>query len=235
MTMLYSRSLLFIHFIYRCCCSIIKSCPTLWSHGLQHARLPCPSLSLGICSDSCLFSQWCHPTSSSSVSSFSSCSQSFPVVIHKHRKQRGQTRRMGLTYVNPVIVKPHAESGRYLGPRWTACWSPLTDGLWPATHSTPHDATSLDVPAVTNPSPKGWQDEHLHPWPFLRPCSGSFQGQGHNPCGVVGWQQGDRGQVGLENQEVGGQVAENLSWGREVWGDGVLCSFTVRSDIIHKT
>ena len=27
------------------CCSAAKSCPTLWPHGLQHARLPCPSLS----------------------------------------------------------------------------------------------------------------------------------------------------------------------------------------------
>ena len=49
------------------CCSIIKSCPTLWPHGLQHARLPCPSLSPGVCSNSCPLSQWCHSTISSSV------------------------------------------------------------------------------------------------------------------------------------------------------------------------
>ena len=30
------------------CCSLVKSCPTLWPHGLQHARLPCPSLSPGL-------------------------------------------------------------------------------------------------------------------------------------------------------------------------------------------
>ena len=47
-------------------------------HGLQHARLPCPSLSPRICSNSCPFSQWCHPTISSSVVPFSSCPQSFP-------------------------------------------------------------------------------------------------------------------------------------------------------------
>ena len=35
-------------------------------HGLQHARLLCPSLSPGVCSDSCPLSQWCHPTISSS-------------------------------------------------------------------------------------------------------------------------------------------------------------------------
>ena len=32
------------------------------THGLQHARLPCPSPAPGVCSDSCPVSQWCHPT-----------------------------------------------------------------------------------------------------------------------------------------------------------------------------
>ena len=50
----------------------------LWPHGLQHARLPCPSLSPRIGSNSCPLSQWCHPTISSSVVPFSSCLQSFP-------------------------------------------------------------------------------------------------------------------------------------------------------------
>ena len=36
-----------------CCCSAAKSCPILWPHGLQHARLLCTSLSLGGCSNSC--------------------------------------------------------------------------------------------------------------------------------------------------------------------------------------
>ena len=30
-------------------------------HGWQHARLPCPSLSLRICSVSCPLYRWCHP------------------------------------------------------------------------------------------------------------------------------------------------------------------------------
>ena len=51
---------------------------SLWSHGLQHARLPCPSLSPGVCSNSCPLSWWCLTTISSSVSPFSSCLQSFP-------------------------------------------------------------------------------------------------------------------------------------------------------------
>ena len=51
---------------------------SLWSHGLQHAMLPCPSLCLGICSNSYPLSQWCLPAILSSVATFSSCSQSFP-------------------------------------------------------------------------------------------------------------------------------------------------------------
>ena len=48
------------------------------SHGLQHARPPCPSPTPGLYSNSCPMSQWCHPTISSSVFPFSSHLQSFP-------------------------------------------------------------------------------------------------------------------------------------------------------------
>ena len=40
------------------------------SHGLQHARLPCPSPSLGICSNSCPLSRWFHPIISPSPPAF---------------------------------------------------------------------------------------------------------------------------------------------------------------------
>ena len=51
---------------------------SLWRHGLQHARPPCPSPSAGVDSNSCALSRWCHLTTSSSVDPFSSCLQSFP-------------------------------------------------------------------------------------------------------------------------------------------------------------
>ena len=51
---------------------------SLQPHGLQHARLPCPSPAPRACSNSWLSCQWCHPTISSSVVPFSSCLQSFP-------------------------------------------------------------------------------------------------------------------------------------------------------------
>ena len=67
------------------CCSVTKSCLTLWSHGLQHAWFPCLSLSPGTCSNSRPLSQWCYPTISSSIAPFSSCFlfpslRGFPII-----------------------------------------------------------------------------------------------------------------------------------------------------------
>ena len=51
---------------------------SLWPHGLQHIRLPCPSPTPRACSNSCPLSWWCHPAILSSFVPFSSCLQSFP-------------------------------------------------------------------------------------------------------------------------------------------------------------
>ena len=51
---------------------------SLRPHGLQHARLPCPLPTPEAYSNSCPSSQWCHPTTSSSVVPFSSHLQYFP-------------------------------------------------------------------------------------------------------------------------------------------------------------
>ena len=60
-------------------CSIMSD--SLWPHGLQHDRLPCPSPTPRACSNSCHSSWWCHPAISSSVIPFSSCLQSFPASV----------------------------------------------------------------------------------------------------------------------------------------------------------
>ena len=57
-------------------CSVTSN--SLWPHRLQRTRLPCPSLSLRVCSDSCPSSWWHYLTTSSSAALFSSCPQSFP-------------------------------------------------------------------------------------------------------------------------------------------------------------
>ena len=53
--------------VFQGCCSVAKA-----------SRLPCLSLSLGVCANSCPLSCWCHPTTSSYVTPVSSCPQSFP-------------------------------------------------------------------------------------------------------------------------------------------------------------
>ena len=51
---------------------------SLWLHGLQHIRLPCPPPSPGVCSNSCPLSWWCHPPISPSVFPCAFCLQSSP-------------------------------------------------------------------------------------------------------------------------------------------------------------
>ena len=67
---LWRVTLLFLLFNHQVVSNSLQPC------GLQHARLSCPLLSPGVCSNSCPLSQWCHPTISSSVTLFS-CTQSF--------------------------------------------------------------------------------------------------------------------------------------------------------------
>ena len=57
-------------------CSVLSN--SLQPHGLQLARLLCPSLFPGVGSNSCSLSQWCHPNILFFVAPFSSCPQSFP-------------------------------------------------------------------------------------------------------------------------------------------------------------
>ena len=60
-------------------CSVVST--SFRPHGLQHARLPCPSPTPGACLNSCPLSRWCHPTISSSVVPFSFCLWSFPASV----------------------------------------------------------------------------------------------------------------------------------------------------------
>ena len=59
-------------------CSVVSD--ALRPQGLQHARLPCPSLSPRACSNLSPLSQWFHPAVSSSMTPFSSSPQSFPAL-----------------------------------------------------------------------------------------------------------------------------------------------------------
>ena len=64
--------------LFCCCCSVNKLSDSLQPIELHLTRLPCPSPSPRVCSNSCPLSQWCHPNISSSGAPFSSCLQFFP-------------------------------------------------------------------------------------------------------------------------------------------------------------
>ena len=58
---------------------------SLWLHGLQHTRPPCPSLTPGVCPSSCPLNWWCHPTISYSITLFYFCLQFFPHQSHTQK------------------------------------------------------------------------------------------------------------------------------------------------------
>ena len=83
---------------------------SLQPHWLQHARVPWPSPTPGVCSNSCPLSWWCHPTISSSDVPSSSCLQSFPASGSFQMRQfftsGGQsTRASALASVLPMNIQ----------------------------------------------------------------------------------------------------------------------------------
>ena len=89
-------------------CSVMSS--SLQPHGLQPARLPCPSLSPRPCSNTCPLSWWCHTTIWSSVVPFISCLQSFPAsgsfLMSWHFESGGQSIGVSASAsVLPMIIQ----------------------------------------------------------------------------------------------------------------------------------
>ena len=81
---------------------------SLRPHELQHARSPCPSPTLGVYSNPCPLSQWCHPTISSSVVPFFSCLQSFQ--MSQLFASGGQNIGVSILIFFPAILIPACAS-----------------------------------------------------------------------------------------------------------------------------
>ena len=146
-----------------CCCSVAKSCPnSLWSHGLQHVRLSCPSPFPGACSNSCPLSQWCHPAISFSVACFSSCSQFFPAsgsfLMSQLFTSGGQT--MGVS-TSTSVLPMNIQSWSPLG--WTGWISLLSKGL-----SRVFSSTTVWKHQF-NSQPFLWSNSHIHTWLLEKP------------------------------------------------------------------
>jgi len=85
-----------------CCCrSVPQSCSTLWPHGLQHTRLPCPLLSPGVCSNSCPLSRWCCLT----LKRKNRQAINWEKIFAKHISDKGLTQNIQRTLKNSTIKK----------------------------------------------------------------------------------------------------------------------------------
>ena len=98
---------------------------SLWPHGPQHSRLPCPSPTPRVHPNPGPLSQWCHPTISSSVIPFSSCLQSFPASGSFQMSQLFASggQRIGVSASTSVL------------PMNTKDWSPLGWTGWTSLQS----------------------------------------------------------------------------------------------------
>ena len=102
---------------------------SLQPHGLQHARLPCPSPTPRACSNSCPSRRWCHPTISSSVIPFSPCLQSFPASGSFQMSQLFASggQRIGVS-ASASVLAMNIQDWFPLG--WTGWISLRSRGLW---------------------------------------------------------------------------------------------------------
>ena len=111
-TVLISSCLTNITHVYYSSVQSLSLSNSLWSHGLQHARTPCPSPTPRAYSNSCPLSQWCHPTISSSVIPVSSHLQST-----KHRvpfKWVSSTQQVAKFWSFSFSISPFNEYSRLI-------------------------------------------------------------------------------------------------------------------------
>ena len=140
----------------QCSRSVVSD--SLWPHGPQHTRPPCPSPTPRVYSNSCLLSQWCHPTISPSVVSFSSRLQSFPASGSFQMSQfftsGGQSIGVSAsTSVLPMNIQDCFPLG------WTGWISLPSKGL-----SRVFSNTIVQKHQFFGAQPSLWSNSHIHTW-----------------------------------------------------------------------
>ena len=129
---------------------------------MQHARLPHPSQSPRVCSNSCPLSQWCLPTISSSINRSTSCPRSFPA---------SRSFLMNLLFIS---------GGQSIGalasilvlPMNTQDWFPLGwTGLILQSKrlSRVFSGTRVQKHQFLYAQPSLWSDSHIHTWLLEKP------------------------------------------------------------------
>ena len=136
---------------------------SLWPHGLQQARPPCPSPTPGVHPNSCPLSRWCHPTISSFVIPFSSCPQSFP-SISVFSNESALCIRWPKYWSFSFSISPSNEHPGLISFRMD--WLDLlaVQGLSRVFSNTivqKHQFFSAQISSQSN--------SHIHPWPLEKP------------------------------------------------------------------
>ena len=136
---------------------------SLWPCRLHHARLPCPSPTLGACSNSCPLSWWYHPTISSSVIPFSSCLQSLAVSGSLQMSQffasGGQSIGVSASAsVLPMDIQDWSPLG------WTGWISLQSKGL-----SRVFSNTTVQKHQFFGAQLSSQSNSHIHTWPLEKP------------------------------------------------------------------
>ena len=140
------------------------------SHGLQHARPPCPSSTPGVYSNSCPLSWRCHPTMSSSVSPFSSPvspfsshPQSFPASGYFQMSQLfasgGQSIRLS---ASASVLPMNTQDWSLLG--WNVWISLQSKGL-----SRVFSNTTVQKHHIFGTQLSSQFDSHIHTWRLEKP------------------------------------------------------------------
>ena len=135
------------------CCSVMSN--SLQSHGLQYARLPCPSPSPGACSNPCPLSRWCHPIISSSVIPLL---QSFPASWCFQMSQFFTSGGQSIGVSASASVPPmNIQDWFPLG--WTSWISLQSKGL-----SRVFSNTTVQKHQFFSAQLSLWSNSHIHTW-----------------------------------------------------------------------
>ena len=136
---------------------------SLWPHGLQHTRIPCPSPFSRACSNSCPLSRWCHPTILSSVIPFSSCLQYFPA--------------WGSFLINQLFTSGDQSIGASVSasvlPMNIQDWYPLGLTGWISLQSKRlsrvFSNNTVQKHQFFSTQPSLWYNSHIHTWLLEKP------------------------------------------------------------------
>ena len=136
---------------------------SLWSHGLQHARPPCPSPTPGVHPNPRPSSRWCHPAISSSVVRFSSRLQSFQLQgLFQWVSSSHQVAKVLRVSDSASVLPMNVQDWFPLG--WIGWVSLQSKGL-----SRVFSNTTVQKHQFFHAQPSSQSNSHIHTWPLEKP------------------------------------------------------------------